>query len=42
MTHELTANIYGWELYRVFRDEHKNILKIVLLKDNVFKEFSAV
>lgn len=37
---EISASIYGWDLYRVFRDEKKNIIKIVLKKDNVFREFS--
>lgn len=34
----LSIKIYGWELYRVFRDEQKNILKMVFTKDGVFME----
>ena len=37
---EISASIYGWELYRVFRDKDKNILKIVLEKDGIFREFN--
>ena len=37
---EISASIYGWDLYRVFRDEKKNIIKIVLEKDNAFREYS--
>lgn len=36
---EISASIYGWDLYRVFRDEDKNIIKIVLEKDGIFREF---
>lgn len=36
-----TVKIFGWNVWRVFRDEDKNILKIVLEKDGIFKEFKA-
>ena len=36
----MNANIFGWELYRVFRDEKKNIIRIVLVKDNIVREFT--
>ncbi len=34
-----TIKIFGWNLFRVFRDEDKNIIKIVLKRGNYFKEF---
>jgi len=34
-----TIKIFGWDLYRVFRDSNNNIIKIVLKRDNYFKEF---
>jgi len=34
-----TVKLFDWDIYRVFRDEDKNILKIILSKNNVFKEF---
>jgi len=34
-----TIKIFGWDLWRVFRDDKKEIIKIVLQKDNKFKEF---
>ncbi len=34
-----TVKIFGWDLFRVFRDADKNIIKIVLKKDNLFLEF---
>lgn len=37
--HEVGISIFGWELYR---DENKEIIKIVLLKDNIFKEFIPI
>ena len=37
---KMVANIYGWELYRVYRDEHKKIIKIELVKDNIVREFT--
>jgi len=36
----MSVNIFGWELYRVFRDEKKNIIRIVLVKDNIVREFT--
>ncbi len=35
-----TIKIFGWDLWRVFRDEDKNILKIVLKKGNEFRAFA--
>lgn len=37
---ETCVKIYDWNVWRVFRDEDKNILKIVLEKDSLFREFS--
>lgn len=34
-----TIKIFGWDLFRVFRDANKNIIKIVLKRGNYFKEF---
>jgi len=36
-----TIKIFGWDLWRIFRDEKKNILKIILKKDGIFREFKA-
>ena len=36
----MNANIFGWELYRVYRDEKKNIIKIQLVKDNIVRDFT--
>jgi len=36
-----TVKIFGWDLFRVFRDAEKNIIKIVLQKDGVFREFKV-
>ncbi len=36
---EISVKIFDWSVYRVFRDEEKNILKIVLEKDGIFQEF---
>ena len=36
-----TVKIFGWDVWRVFRDDKKNILKIVLNKDGLFKEFGV-
>lgn len=33
------AQIFGWEIYMVFRDEEKNIIKIILHKNGIFKSF---
>ena len=35
-----TIKIFGWHLFRVFRDSKKNIIKIVLKKGNDFREFT--
>jgi len=35
----LSVQIFGHNVYRVFRDEQKKILKIVLEKDGEFFEF---
>ena len=37
---KMQANIYGWELYRVYRDEKKLIIKVELVKDNIVREFT--
>ena len=34
-----TIKIFGWDLWRVFRDDKKEMIKIILHKDNEFKEF---
>ncbi len=34
------VQIFGWNVWRVFRDEHKNMIKIVLRKGNRTMEFS--
>ncbi len=36
----LTAKIFGHDIWRVFRDEKKNIIKIILKKGNEFVEFN--
>lgn len=38
---DIHGNIFGWEVYRVFRDEEKNIICIVLIKDGLFREFKV-
>jgi len=35
-----TIKIFGWDLFRVFRDVDKNIIKIILKRGNHFKEFT--
>ena len=35
----ISVQIFGWDIYRIFRDEDKNIIAIVLMKDGVFREF---
>lgn len=37
---KMSANIFGWELYRVYRDEHNEIIRIELVKDNIVREFT--
>ena len=39
---KILPKIFGWNIYRVFRDADKNILKIILEKDGIYKEFSQV
>ena len=34
-----TVKLFDWDIYRVFRDVDRKILKIILSKDNIFKEF---
>ena len=38
----LGVEIFGWAVHRVFRDDKKEMIKIVLHKDNEFKEFENV
>ncbi len=35
----LSVKIYDWNVYRIFRDSNENILKIILEKDNAFREY---
>ncbi len=35
-----TIKIFGWDLWRVFKDNKKEIIKIVLKKGNDFREFT--
>ena len=37
---ETCVKIFDWNVWRVFRDEDKNILKIILEKDGITKEFN--
>jgi hypothetical protein len=38
----LETKIFGWDVWRVYRDSKKNILKIVLKNKNRFREFEYV
>ena len=38
----LTAKIFGHDIYRVFRDDKSNIIKIILKKGDEFFEFKNV
>jgi len=34
------VQLFGWDIFRIFRDENKEMIKIVLHKGNEFKEFT--
>ena len=36
------VQLFGWDIFRIFRDEDKEMIKIVLHKDNEFKEFTNI
>ncbi len=36
------VQLFGWDIFRIFRDESKEMIKIVLHKDNEFKEFTNI
>ena len=36
----LGVQLFGWDVFRIFRDSDKNMIKIVLKKGNEFREFS--
>lgn len=37
---ETLVKIYDWNVWRVFRDNSQNILKIVLEKDGLYRAFA--
>lgn len=36
---DIKGNIFGLEPYRIFRNEHKEVISIVFIKDGLFKQF---
>ena len=36
---ETSIQVFGWNLFRVFRDDKQEMICIVLEKDGLFKEF---
>lgn len=36
---DISGHIYGLEPYRIFRDQHGNVITIVFIKDGLFREF---
>ena len=33
------VQLFGWDIYRIFRDENKEMIKIILVRDGIFHEF---
>ena len=33
------VQIFGWDVFRAFRDKNKEIIKLVLVKDGIFHEY---
>ncbi len=36
------VQIFGWDIFRAFRDKNKEIIKLILVKDGIFHEYENV